>query len=100
MAWTKGMDLGYISLAMQAAAADQGVAIGWHRMITPMLARGELIRLTDLIFAAPGTYYLTWNRTRKLSPAALLLREWIHEQAAIERAQPGPESCSIEPRAG
>ncbi|MEY9102574.1 DNA-binding transcriptional LysR family regulator [Sinorhizobium fredii] len=42
------MDLGYISLAMQAAAADQGVAIGWHRMITPMLARGELMRLTDL----------------------------------------------------
>lgn len=59
--------------------------IGWHRMITPMLARGELVRLTDLIFRVPGTYYLTCSSARNLSPAAPQLREWIHEQAATER---------------
>lgn len=82
--------LGKFSLAMQAAAADQGVAIGWHRMITPMLERGELVRLTELVFRAPGTYYLTWHRGRALSPAAELLREWVHEQAEAERARPLP----------
>ncbi|WP_027683984.1 LysR substrate-binding domain-containing protein [Rhizobium leguminosarum] len=86
---------GKFSLAMQAAAADQGVALAWHRMITPMLARGELVRITDMIFPAPGSYYLTWNRNRKLSPAASLLRDWIHDQAATERAQPSPQ---LQPR--
>ncbi|MGN7869486.1 LysR substrate-binding domain-containing protein [Paracoccus sp. 22332] len=86
--------LGKFSLAMQAAAADQGVAIGWHRMITPMLERGELVRLTDLIFRAPGVYYLTWNRGHGLSPAAELLRGWIHEQAEAERSRPPPAESS------
>jgi LysR family transcriptional regulator, glycine cleavage system transcriptional activator len=89
--------LGKFSLAMQAAAADQGVAIGWHRMITPMVARGELVRLTNLIFPAPGTYYLTWTRTRKLSPAAQVLQGWIQEEAAAERAQPGPRDTTALP---
>lgn len=82
--------LGKFSLAMQAAAADQGVAIGWHRMISPMLERGALVRLTDLAFPAPGTYFLTWNKGHQLSPAAALLRSWIHEQATQERARALP----------
>lgn len=80
---------GKFSLAIQAAGAGQGVVLGWHRMIAPLLARGELVRLTELIFPAPGTYWLTWSQSRKLSPAALSLREWIHEQATDERARPG-----------
>lgn len=80
---------GKFSLAIQAAVAGQGVVLGWHRMIAPLLARGELVRLTELIFPAPGTYWLTWSQSRKLSPAALSLREWIHEQATDERARPG-----------
>lgn len=86
----RGRRFGKFSLAIQAAAAGQGLAIGWHRMISPMLARGELVRLTELIFPAPGTYYLTWNRARKLSAAALLLRDWIHDQAAVERQRTAP----------
>lgn len=85
-----GRRIGKFALAIQAAIADQGVAIGWHRMITSHLERGELVRFTDLIFLSPGQYYLTWNAGHKLSPAALLLREWIHEAAAIERKQKLP----------
>lgn len=76
---------GKFSLAIQASVAGQGVALGWHRMIAPMLARGELMRLTELMFAAPGSYFLTWNRDRKPSQAALLLRDWLHSEAAEER---------------
>ncbi|MHC2456617.1 LysR family glycine cleavage system transcriptional activator [Rhizobium leguminosarum] len=82
--------IGKFSLAMQAAAAGQGVAIAWHRMIAPLLANGELVRLTDLIFPAPGTYCLTWSKARPLPPAAQELRTWIHELAAEERSRPGP----------
>lgn len=88
--------LGKFSLAMQAAAADQGVALAWHRMVGPMLERGELVRLTDFVFRAPGTYYLTWDRAQQLSVAAELLRGWIHEQAAVEKARPLPV-CGLPP---
>lgn len=82
---------GKFSLAMQAAAAGQGIAIAWHRMITPMLENRELIRITDLIFPSPGTYHLTWSKARPLSSAAVALRDWIHERAALERARPEPD---------
>lgn len=87
---------GKFSLAMQAAAAGQGVAIAWHRQITPMLERGELVRLTDFIFRAPGTYYLTWSKSRPLSSAAQKLRQWIHELAAEERAKPDPMTKQLD----
>lgn len=91
--------LGKFSLAMQAAAADQGVALAWHRMVGPMLERGELVRFTDLAFRAPGTYFLTWPRGRQFSPASELLRCWIHEQAEVERTRALPEMGRISGRA-
>lgn len=81
---------GKFSLAVQAATAGQGVVLGWHRMIRPLLEKGELVRLTELMFPAPGSYWLTWSKDRKLSPAAIELRDWIHEQAAEEQAHALP----------
>lgn len=81
---------GKFSLAVQAALAGQGLVLGWHRMIAPLVERGELARLTDLCFPAPGSYWLTHSQSRSLSPAAMALRAWIHEEAATERARPGP----------
>jgi DNA-binding transcriptional LysR family regulator len=52
---------GKFSLALQAASAGQGLVLGWHRMVAPMLDRGELVRLTDMVLPAPGTYWLTWS---------------------------------------
>ncbi|VDC19211.1 LysR substrate-binding domain-containing protein [Pseudogemmobacter humi] len=78
---------GKFSLALQAATAGQGVVLGWHRMVAPMVERGELVRLTDLIFPAPGRYWLTRSQSRPLSPAAEALHGWILEQAAVERSR-------------
>ncbi len=69
------------SVAIAAAVAGQGVVIGWHRLVDPLLARGELVRLFPLTMKPAGAYYLTWNTGRTLSAAALQMRDWLREQA-------------------
>jgi DNA-binding transcriptional LysR family regulator len=81
----RGRRFGKFSVALQAAQADQGLAVGWHRLVRPLMADGRLVKLTDLEMPAPGGYYLTWNDRRTLSPAAETLRSWLREIAMLER---------------
>ena len=81
----RGRRFGKFSVALQAAQADQGIAIGWHRLVRPLVDDGRLVKITELELAAPGGYYLTWYENRTLSPAAELLREWLREISATER---------------
>ena len=83
---------GKFSVALQAAMADQGLVIGWHRMVQPMIETGQLVRFTDLVIPSPGAYYLTWNTSRDLSPAATVLGDWIRTIAAAERKTAPPSS--------
>lgn len=73
------------SVLMQAAMDDQGVALGWERLVQPKLDDGRLKRLTELAIDAPGAYYLTWNENRALSPAAETLKDWLIETAKAGR---------------
>jgi LysR family glycine cleavage system transcriptional activator len=81
----RGRRFGKFFVALQAAQADQGIAVGWHRLMRPLIEEGKLVRITDLELPAPGGYYLTWNENRTLSPAAEMLRGWLREAAAEER---------------
>ena len=76
---------GKFSVALQAAMADQGLVVGWGRMVRPMIEAGRLVRFTDLVIPSPGAYYLTWNTTRDLSPAAITLSDWVRKIARAER---------------
>lgn len=82
----RGRRFGKFFVTLQAAQADQGVAVGWHRLVRPLIEEGKLVRITDLELPAPGGYYLTWNDNRTLSPAAELFRTWLREVSAEERA--------------
>ncbi|TGQ18987.1 LysR substrate-binding domain-containing protein [Mesorhizobium sp. M00.F.Ca.ET.217.01.1.1] len=82
---TRGRRFGKFFVALQAAQADQGIAVGWHRLVKAQIDEGKLVRLTYLELPAPGGYYLTWNRNRTLSPAAERLLGWLREAAAQER---------------
>jgi len=72
------------SVLLQAAVDDQGVAIGWERLIRSMLKDKRLVKLGGLEIEAPGGYYLTWNENRALSPAAETLKAWLIETAAAD----------------
>lgn len=64
-------------MTMQAVQENQGVAIGWHHLVEPLIAEGKIERFTDVVLPAPGSYYLTWNVNRDLSPAAQTLKSWL-----------------------
>ena len=72
------------TVLLQATQDDQGLALGWERLIGPLLAAGKLARFSELAIDAPGSYYLTWNENRALSPAAESLRSWLLETAQQE----------------
>jgi LysR family glycine cleavage system transcriptional activator len=70
------------AITLQATQDDQGIAVGWHRLVKPMIDDGKLVRFTDLCLPAPGSYYLTWNDNRTMSPAAKTLQNWLINEAA------------------
>lgn len=70
------------AVTLQATQDDQGIAVGWHRLVQPLIAQGKLVRFTDIEVPAPGAYYLTWNDKRELSEAARTLRTWLINEAA------------------
>ncbi len=70
------------AIALQAAQDDQGIALGWHSLVAPLLAAGTLVRLWDVEVPAPGAYYATWDSGRHLSAEAETLKAWLIETAA------------------
>ncbi len=75
-------------VALQAAEENQGVALGWHTQVEGLIARGKLVRLGELEIDAPGAYYLSWDESRELSPAAAHLRDWLLETGAASTPSP------------
>jgi DNA-binding transcriptional LysR family regulator len=70
-------------IALQAARENQGVALGWHSQVKPLIDAGKLVRLTSAAIPAPGAFYVTWDANRSLSHAALTLREWLSGEVAL-----------------
>jgi DNA-binding transcriptional LysR family regulator len=71
-----------LGVVLQACMDDQGLAIGWDRLVRPLVADGRLVRFTDLGMPAPGAYYLSWNAHAPVSGAVATLRDWLLGAAA------------------
>ena len=69
-------------IALQAAQAGQGVALGWMSLVKPLIARKLLARASPADIAAPQSFYLTWPARQPLKPEAEILRDWLLAQAA------------------
>jgi DNA-binding transcriptional LysR family regulator len=69
------------AVAIQAAQDNQGVALGWHQLVASLVEQRRLVRFTDLVIPAPGSYYLTWNDNRELGGAASVLKNWLLDTA-------------------
>lgn len=64
-------------IALQAARSGQGAVLGWSSLVTPLLAAGDLVQLTDAEIAAPQSYFVTWSARRPLSRQAAIVRDWL-----------------------
>lgn len=69
--------------AVQAARYGQGVALGWSRLVSDLLAKGELVRLTAVSCKPPEGYYVIVPHGRTMTPAIARLIEWLREDAPI-----------------
>ena len=68
-------------IALQAAQAGQGVALGWMSLVKPLLARKLLAKAGPAEIAAPQSFYLTWPTRQPLTQEAEILRDWLLAQA-------------------
>ena len=82
-----GRQFNNFSVLLQAAQDNQGVALGWERLIRPLMSEGKLVKFGALEIEAPGAYYLTWNARRTLSDSALVLKDWLLETARSDEAE-------------
>jgi DNA-binding transcriptional LysR family regulator len=68
--------------AVQAARYGQGVALGWGRLVQDQIARGELVRLTDMTSKQKDAYYVVVPHGRSITPAINQLIDWLRGEAA------------------
>ncbi|MGH6883602.1 LysR substrate-binding domain-containing protein [Hypericibacter sp.] len=77
-------------VALQAAQDGQGVALGWHSLVAPLVESGKLVVLGSARMAAAQAFYVTWDEHKSLSPEARVLRDWL-----ISFARPDPEPARL-----
>ncbi|WP_028221025.1 LysR substrate-binding domain-containing protein [Paraburkholderia oxyphila] len=67
-------------LLVELAVFGKGIALGWERVIDPLLDSGALVRASHGSATMGGSYYLTWPSERAESSAARRFRAWVVEQ--------------------
>tara|TARA_R100001143_G_scaffold63585_1_gene72654 strand:+ start:52906 stop:53811 length:906 start_codon:yes stop_codon:yes gene_type:complete len=77
----RGRSLNNYTVVLQAARGGQGVALGWQRLVTPLLDSGELVRLVDQAMPSPGAHYVIWDEARTPSRPMVQFCDWLQEQA-------------------
>lgn len=68
-------------IALQAAQAGQGVALGWMSLVKPLIARRLLAQASPGEIIAPQSFHLTWPARQPLREEAIILRDWLLSQA-------------------
>lgn len=65
------------SVALQMAQKGVGVALGWRRLVTPMIRSGKLSVIDAGCVPAPHAFYLVSRHENDLSSNARKLKQWI-----------------------
>ncbi|GGE61768.1 LysR substrate-binding domain-containing protein [Actibacterium pelagium] len=69
------------SVALQLSQKGAGIALGWKRLIQPMLDNGKLVVVGNHSLPAPKEFFLAGLPDEELSPNALKLKDWILTEA-------------------
>ena len=68
------------ALALQLARKGAGLALGWKRLIQPMLTSGKLVALEEFSIPAPNNFYLVGRPDDQLTEGALALKNWLLDE--------------------
>jgi len=91
---TKGVDprrgpvFGSIYLAIEAALAGHGVAMGIGPLVEQDLRSGRLVRPFELELANAFSFWIVCPETRANDPIIRKFRGWLHKEAATNEASP------------
>ncbi len=69
------------SIALQIAQNGTGIALGWHRLVQPMIESGALAVIEPYAIAAPHQFYLAGLPHEDLSENARALKAWLIREA-------------------
>jgi LysR family glycine cleavage system transcriptional activator len=73
-------------LLMNAAIAGQGVALGRMPLLRDAVRDGRLVLPFRRAIVSPRAYYLIASRRAQDDPLAHAFRDWLHAEAAADRA--------------
>jgi DNA-binding transcriptional LysR family regulator len=65
------------SVALQIARKGAGIALGWRRLVQPMIDSGKLATIGMRSVPAPHRFYLSGPHDTDLSEGALALKTWL-----------------------
>ncbi|SDR23828.1 DNA-binding transcriptional regulator, LysR family [Pseudomonas grimontii] len=69
------------NVLIQLALAHQGVALGWHYLVAPLIEKGLLIRpVKEKLVHRETLHYLNSNEDKARDPSCCKLRDWLEEQ--------------------
>jgi LysR family glycine cleavage system transcriptional activator len=74
---TRGLRFSLSSMAIEAAVAGDGVALGRSVLVADDIAAGRLARPFDVTYPARFTYHLLSDRRATEEPNVRLFREWL-----------------------
>ncbi|MBO9552812.1 LysR family transcriptional regulator [Pseudomonas sp.] len=69
------------NLLVQLALNNQGVALGWHHLIAPLVAQGLLVRPVEQELVLKDTFhFLAFNEEKEHDSSCRRLREWLLQE--------------------
>lgn len=82
----RGPSFNYLNMAIEAAIAGQGVALGRRAIVAGALADGRLVRPFDLAMPSASAYYFVCLAEAADRPKVAAFRDWLLAEAAAASA--------------
>jgi DNA-binding transcriptional LysR family regulator len=80
----KGPRFNTYILLVQAALEGQGIAMGWRRLVDPLIRRGELMQVTDASVVPQAAFHLQIPKPRAAERPVAAFKTWLLAQAAAD----------------
>ena len=81
-----GLRLNDNALVIQAAIAGEGIALGWHHLVSKLIEQGLLLEVVakgvDWTYDRGQGFYVIWSKSKDLSPQAKQFLNWLKAEQA------------------
>lgn len=84
-----GIRLNNYSVALQVAQDGAGIALGWQRLIRPLLETKQLYPIGPHVIAAPHRFRVVGRPDEELSEASMQLKEWLINEVGAASGELG-----------